>query len=577
MKLLFRPRDPKFVGKGDLPFGTFNDTEKWLPVSRYLEMGAEKFGDKTLFSVADANGKVTESHTYAAANGVANGIANAMTGKLGVKKGETVGIYMLNRAEFVVSILAIHKAGGVQVPVNKDEKGERLAYIINYSGQRVLMTDAESLPFLEDISGDIENLEFIFVASGAKGEKSPPEKIGRAKVLPFSFFDEFPDSNPPADVSVSDVERCMFTSGTTGMPKGVSRNHSGVILTVRAYLEHQGIRSGDVLMTVLSLAHANAQVMCLFASIAAGAQCVIFPRFSASGFWKWAADCGATVTNMLGSVPEYLWAAEPADSDGKHSVRTVLAGPAPKNRAEFEKRFGVRVVEGYGSTEMGMVLWQYPEDFRRGSSGFVTAGYHVEIRDPEDTDRVVEEMWNTAETDSPPASCAGLLFIRPLIPDTTLNEYFKDPERTRQVFDSGGFFNSDDLFVKGTDGRYYFQGRYSRIRVSGENVDPNAVASAALKHEFVNQAVALGVRLPEISDDEIKLNIVVEKGARFDYEQFCKWMAERVPVYMVPRFIEIYGQFPLTSTQKVNLGSLKLLGDGTWDRNSSGLKLKTRK
>ncbi len=575
MKLLFRPRDERFVGEGDLPFGTFDDTGDWLPISRYLAMGAEKFGDKTLFSVADSSGKVAGSYTYQATNDRVNKIANALTEKLGVKKGETVGIYMLNRSEFVLSILAIHKAGAVQVPVNKDEKGERLAYILNYSQQRVLMTDTDSLPLLEEIADGIENLEFVFVATGAE-KRDLPEKLGRAKVLPFSFFDEFSGDNPTVEVLLSDAERCMFTSGTTGMPKGVSRNHSGVVLTVRAYLEHQGVRSGDVLMTVLSLAHANAQVMCLFAAIAAGASCVIFPRFSASGFWKWAADCGATVTNMLGSVPEYLWASAPSESDRKHSVRTVLAGPAPKNRTEFEERFGIRVVEGYGSTEMGMALWQYAEDFRPGSSGFATAGYHLEIRDPDNTDRVVEEMWDTSEDDSPPDGCVGLLFIRPLIPDTTLNEYFRDPERTRQVFDKDGFFNSDDLFARGVDGRYYFQGRYSRIRVSGENVDPNAVANIALKHESVNQAVALGVRLPEISDDEIKLNIVLEDKSRFDYERFCKWMAERVPVYMVPRFIEIYEQFPLTSTQKVNLGSLKLLGDGTWDRNKSGLKLKTR-
>ena len=83
--------------------------------------------------------------------------------------------------------------------------------------------------------------------------------------------------------------------------------------------------------------------------------------------------------------------------------------------------------------------------------------------------------------------------------------------------------------------------------------------------------------MPDVSDDEIKLNIVLEKGARFDHEQFCKWMAERVAVYMVPRFIQIYEQFPLTSTQKVNLGALKLLGEETWDRSNSGLNLKTRK
>ena len=85
------------------------------------------------------------------------------------------------------------------------------------------------------------------------------------------------------------------TPGTTGMPKGVARDHGGVVMTVRSYLQQQGVRSEDVLMSVLSLGHANAQVMCLFSAMGAGATAVFFPRFSASNFWKWAADCGTNV------------------------------------------------------------------------------------------------------------------------------------------------------------------------------------------------------------------------------------------------------------------------------------------
>jgi len=391
------------------------------------------------------------------------------------------------------------------------------------------------------------------------------------------LLDDFSDENPDMDVNVSDVERCMFTSGTTGIPKGVSRNHGGVVLTVRAYIQMHGVRDQDILMSVLSLAHANAQVMCLLTTIGAGASCVFYPRFSASNFWKWAFESGATVPNMLGSVSAYVSSAQESEWDTKHNVRTILAGPAPKNKPEFEKRFNTRVLDGYGSTEMGMVLWQYPEDFRPASSGFVTEGYYVEIRNPEKTDKVITKMWNYDEEKDPPEETKGLLFIKPLIPDTTLNEYFKDEKRTREAFDSEGFFNSDDLFIKGIDDRYYFQGRYSRIRVSGENVDPNAVANYALQHPSVQSAVAVGVRLPNISDDEIKLNLTLKDGTELDNVQFCTWMAEIVPVYMVPRFIEIYEEFPLTSTQKVSMDSLKKITDSTWDRNASGVKFKTRK
>lgn len=574
MELLFRPRDRKYLGDGSLPFGTFDRTEEWLPITRYLEMGAERFPDKDLFSIGDGDGNITDTCSYDEANRWANRIANGIIKNYGARKGDLVGIYMLNRSEFVASILAIHKAGCVQVPVNKDEKGERLAYIINYSEQKIIFTDLESLEYIKQVSDKLENLQYIFVADA--DDKIDSEYNG-IRVLPFTVFDGESELNTGVEVTVADTERCMFTSGTTGMPKGVSRNHGGVILTVRAYLQQQGVRSEDILMTVLSLAHANAQVMCLFASIGAGASCVIYPRFSASNFWKWAADSGATVANMLGSVAEYLWAAPESQWDNKHSIRIMMAGPAPRNRTEFESRFNTRVVEGYGSTEMGMVLWQYPEDHRSGSSGFVAEGYYVELRNPDDTDEVISRFWDPEQNPEPPENTKGLMFIRPLISNTTLNEYFKDKKRTDEAFDSEGFFNSDDLFVRGTDLRYYFQGRFSRIRVSGENVDPNAVASVAEQYRGVREAVVVGIRLPDISDDEIKLNIVCEEGASFDPVEFCKWMAGKTAVYMVPRFIEVYEAFPLTSTQKINVGELKKISDNTWDRNKSGLKLKTRK
>lgn len=575
MKLLFRPRYEQHLGKRELPFGTFDDPATWLPITRYLEQGAEKFPRKTLFKVADNDGVLVEQYSYEQANGWANRVANALSSKYKIQKGDRIGIYMLNCSEFIFSILGIHKVGGVQVPINKDEKGERLSYIINYSEMKALLVDKSSLPFLQEVSDQLTNLELIIITDDPQ---NIPSRIANIPCISFSSFSSFSKFNHNLLVKTSDVERCMFTSGTTGMPKGVLREHGGVILTVRGYLQQHGVRSGDTLMSVLTLAHANAQVMCLFASIAAGATAVFYPRFSASSFWKWAYECGATVTNMLGAVAEYLWAAEPTEWDRKHNVRTVLSGPAPKNLEEFQSRFNTRTIDGYGSTEMGMVLWKDPEDHRLGSSGYPMQGYYVELRNPLNHNEVLSPMWDPTEDQTPPEDAQGLLFIRPLIPHTTLNEYFKDEQRTKEAFDEEGFFNSDDLFARGMDGRYYFVGRYSRIRVSGENVDPVAVANEALKYDSIHEAIAVGIRLPNVADDEIKLNLTIKQGASFDPVEFCKWMADRVIIAMVPRFIEVYESgFPTTATQKVRVAELKELSEKTWDRNESGLKFSARK
>ena len=573
MQLLFKPREATYLGSGDLPFGKFEDTLLWEPITRNLERGAESFPEKAMFKVGDRDGNVAESYTYAETNAWANRVANGLSKEFGINKGDKVGMYMLNCSEHVISIIAIHKAGGVQVPINKDEKGERLAYVINYSDMRALVIDEGSISFIEEIGDSIDHLEVVFVTVD-----NPPEKIGGIKALSFSEFDKYDDTNTGVEVTTADMERCMFTSGTTGMPKGVARDHGGVIMTVRSYIQQQGIRSDDVLMSILSLGHANAQVMCLFSAMAAGATAVFFPRFSASNFWRWAAGCDATSVNMLGAVAEYLWAAAESEWDQKHNVRILLGSPAPRNLKEFQERFGVRVIDGYGSTEMGMVLWKDPEDHRPGSSGFPMEGYYVELRDPEDTDTVVRAFWDPTDDITPPDDAKGLLFVKPLVPHTTLNEYFKDARRTREAFDQDGFFNSDDIFAKGIDGRYYFVGRFSRIRVSGENVDPVAVGDEAMLYPAIQEAIAVGVRLPNVSDDEIKLCVTLQAGEEFDPIEFSKWMAERIMVAMVPRFIEVYDEgFPVTATQKVKVAEIKEITDKTWDRNKSGLRLSSRK
>ncbi|OHE56859.1 MAG: hypothetical protein A2027_03620 [Thermodesulfovibrio sp. RBG_19FT_COMBO_41_18] len=575
MRLLFKPRDSKYLGQGTLPYGTFDDTSEWLPITKCLEKGALMFPDKPMFKVADKDGNIVETYSYRETNEWANRISNGLRQRFGVKKGDKVGMYMINCSEYVVSIIAIHKAGAVQVPINKDEKGERLAYVINYSDMVSLIIDPDSIPFIQEIAKDLTNLKTIFVT---RDPKDVPESINGIKALSFTVFNDFSSDNPVVDVTIADPERCMFTSGTTGMPKGVARNHGGVILTVRAYLQQQGVRSGDTLMSVLSLGHANAQVMCLFSAMTAGATAVFFPRFSASSFWKWASECDATCVNMLGAVSEYLWAAPPSEWDKKHKVRIMLGSPAPRNLAEFQERFGVRVIDGYGSTEMGMVLWKDPEDHRPGSSGYSMEGYHVELRDPQDTNKALRPFWDPYENPTPPEEAKGLLYIKPLIPHTTLNEYFKDARRTREAFDDDGFFNSDDLFARGIDGRYYFVGRFSRIRVSGENVDPIAVQDLAMRYPAIQEAIAVGIRLPNVSDDEIKLNITLKPGETFDPVEFSKWMAELVMVAMVPRFIEVYPEgFPVTATQKIKMGELKEISDRTWDRAKTGLKFSARK
>ena len=175
MQLLFKTRSAEYTGSGSLPNGSFDDTSAWKPMTKYLEDGAVNYPDKPMFKIADTEGNVVETYSYKETNDKANQVANGLIGKIGVKKGDKVGMYMLNCAEFVLSSLAIHKTGAIQVPINKDEKGERLAYIINYSDQVALVVDSSGLPLIQEIADQLENLKIIYVT----GEPSEvPDKIG---------------------------------------------------------------------------------------------------------------------------------------------------------------------------------------------------------------------------------------------------------------------------------------------------------------------------------------------------------------------------------------------------------------
>ena len=279
MELLFKTRSTEYTGPGSLPNGSLDNTSEWQPMTKYLEAGAENYPDKAMFKIADGDGKVIETYTYKETNDKANQVANGLISKVGVKKGDKVGMYMLNCSEFVLSILAIHKTGGIQVPINKDEKGERLAYIINYSDQVALVVDPSGLPLIQDIADKLENLKIIYVTGNAA---DVPNKIGSIPAEPFNSLQEFPTENPNVDVQISDKERCMFTSGTTGDAKGVIISHQSVMDRIKSANEGLMLTENDKVFWVLPMAFHFVVSIVLFLKY--GITIVVNSNFSSVSF-----------------------------------------------------------------------------------------------------------------------------------------------------------------------------------------------------------------------------------------------------------------------------------------------------
>ena len=184
MQLFFRPTENKYEGEGILPHGTFNNTNEWNPLIKYLEKGALEFPDKIMFKMGDGNGKIIEQFTYKETNQKSNQIANYLIENCSINSEDKIGIFMLNSSEFVFSILATHKTGAIQVPVNKDEKGERLLYVINYSEMKVLIIDKSAIDLIKPIADKFENLTKIFISRG-KGDI--PSNLGKIPCEEFEL------------------------------------------------------------------------------------------------------------------------------------------------------------------------------------------------------------------------------------------------------------------------------------------------------------------------------------------------------------------------------------------------------
>ena len=146
-----------------------------------------------------------------------------------------------------------------RIELTEKEEVQFKKLFFNANKEKVLGNYETAIELLSPIADKFEKLEKIFICGN---KDNIPDKIGQIPCEKFEKFYTSDDSNPEIELSIKDKERCMFTSGTTGMPKGVVREHGGVLMTVRSYIQHQGIKNKDVLMSVLSLGHANAQAMC---------------------------------------------------------------------------------------------------------------------------------------------------------------------------------------------------------------------------------------------------------------------------------------------------------------------------
>jgi len=542
---------------------TKEDPTTWV-LAEILRGRAERAPDRQFLKFAD-----DPWVSYGTVNSQANQVANALISR-GVAPGESVSVMLPNCAEFLPVWFGILKAGAVMSSINTAYKGDFLSWTINLVEAKKLIIADVYLDRLDLIKTELPKLEHVIVFDTGHQEGPDPSLTWE----PLSELLSGSDAEPGRAYAWTDDARIMFTSGTTGRSKGVIKQNAADYFSARGLLEVIRTLNGTALadletetfFSCLPLFHSNAQVLSAYPALVAGGRIAFVERFSSSQFWRQVKDAEATIFNSIGAVSYFIYNIPPSELDHAHRVHTVFAAPAPKDiYHEFEARFGVKFIEGYGLTETGMATYMDPtRDPIPGSCGKANPGYEVTIVEP-GTDRPLEP--NTP----------GEIVVDMKIPNIVMRAYYGMPEKTAEDFRNLKL-HTGDLGRMDEEGYIYFMDRVKDyIRRRGENVSSMEVERQVSDHPQIKEAAVIGVKAGEgaSSEDEIMV-VCIPEGTAPDPVEFTHWMAERMPYFMVPRYIRFVETLPKTPTERVQ--KVKLRDEGitadTFDREAAGIVVK---
>ncbi|MDQ0341114.1 crotonobetaine/carnitine-CoA ligase [Caldalkalibacillus uzonensis] len=476
---------------------------------------------------------------------LSNQVANYFAHQFGIKKGDHIALILKNCPEYLFIWFGLAKLGAVMVPINHHIKGDSLQYILTHSDSKLVIVDAAFLDQLKAINTDLVDIQIIELGDFQAGYES--ESIHRQVIT---------------EVDESDPMSIIYTSGTTGLPKGVILPHYSYINTGMSFRDSMvQATKEDVLYTCLPLFHCNAQQLSVMGAMLTGCPLALSERFSASKFWQEIQYYQATVFNYIGSILTVLYKQPFSEYEQNNTVTRTFGGAAPKEIwTEFEERFELKIVEGYGLTETATVCLCNPKgNIRVGSIGKPLPNVDVKIVDENERDVLPGEE--------------GEIIVKELVPNTIFKGYYKMPQKTQEVM-KGGWFHTGDRGYMDEDGYFYFKDRIKDcIRYRGENISSYEIERIVNKHPQVKESAAIGVP-SELGEEDVKVVLVVEDESVFDYVEFIKFCEERMAYYMVPRYIELRSFLPKTATERVQKFALRKEGIGSaWDRVREGVKL----
>ena len=471
---------------------------------------------------AEGGHRLTYAQLAAACRGV-----SALLAQHGLGPGDTVSLVMPNGTVTLELLLGVMASGCVVNPVNLLAQPEQMRYVLDHSDCKLVVTAPEWTARVRELLAG--------VSRPVAQVEADPEGAG------------FRDVAGPAPVHVPEPEDAallMYTSGTTGRPKGVVLTQANLAANAHAIAAEHALGAEDRVLGVLPLYHINAFAVTMLAPLAAGGSVAVAPRFSAQRFWSQAIETRCTWINVVPTIIAFLLEGELPPRDMLSRIRfcrSASAALAPAHLRAFEKRFGIGVIETMGLTETVAPSFSNPLDPAQRKIGSVGRASGGEAR-------VID-----AALQPLPDGQTGEIAIRG---PNVMRGYYKNPEATAAAFTPDGWLRTGDLGHRDADGFFFVTGRIKELIIKGgENIAPREIDEALLRYPAVLEAAAVGIP-DRLYGQDILACVVLREGALADEAALRAFCHEQLGRFKTPgqfRFVRELPRGPSGKVQRLKL------------------------
>lgn len=458
--------------------------------------------------------------------------------QLGIEKGDHIALLVGNTPHFLITLYASWRIGAVVVPINPTYTPNELSYIVQNSDAKLMVALDKLAPLIAQKNTIFPNIENVVVC------ETDEESVKQALALeekPFLFQEQIKSATPITELTNLDPDDnaiILYTSGTTGHPKGAMLTHNNIYSNARDIGTYLQMTSEDRVIATLPVFHVFALTVVVNAPLLRGATVLLVPQFSPAEVFKTIREHKATIFAGVPTMYNFLYQYEDGNPEDYVSIRLSISGGAslPVSLLEnFEKKFNTRISEGYGLSEASPVTCFNPLDRDRVPGSIGTSIVNVE-------NKVVDENGN----ELPPGEVGELIVRGPNV----MKGYYKLPEETEKTIKDGWLYTGD-LAKQDENGYFYIVDRKKdMIIVGGFNVYPREVEEVLYSHSDIVEAAVVGQPHDELGE-EIHAHVALKKDSILTAEDIIEYCRKNLAKYKVPAVVHFHDELPKGGTGKI--------------------------